>query len=236
MASSQPRTLSRRAAWIAIIAPALGACAAPVQRGLARPPAALEPPVLPAPLTVARLRLLVPEAQLPPGLTLTEELVPKLDWRTPQEDPWGRVASYAATFTGTGSSSGTSASAARDAAGGEVTISLNSYLDPARASSAFGEWRSLVPRQYAPLARGAWRDAAWAPDALVAVYTNERLRASLVGFCAGPLMGSVRVASAASQRSGGGTDEREAYDGPSPTVVALELAARVAAALRRAVG
>src|SRR5688500_4254500 len=133
-------TLGRRGAWMAILAPAMVACTAPLrQRGVAQQVAAVSPPVTaPAPLTVARLRLLVPEAQLPAGLTLTEELVPRLDWRTPQEDPWGRVASYSATFTGTG--------AGYERSSAEVTISLNSYVDAAHAASTFGEWRAVVPR------------------------------------------------------------------------------------------
>src|SRR5688500_13752339 len=126
-------TLGRRGAWMAILAPAMAACAAPLrQRGIAQQVAAVSPPApAPAPLTVARLRQLIPEAHLPAGLTLTEELVPRLDWLTAQEDPWGRVASYSATFT-----SAHSVHSVRDGRS-EVTISLNSYLDEARAGSAF---------------------------------------------------------------------------------------------------
>src|SRR5688572_26928972 len=127
MATTTQRTLSRRAAWMALAVPAVAACAAPLQRGLGQPVAPVVSPAAPAPLTVARLRLLVPEAQLPAGLTLTEELVPRLDWRTPQEDPWGRVASYSATFTDTGPGPG----AGYERSSGEVTISLNSYVDAA---------------------------------------------------------------------------------------------------------
>ncbi|HET7769720.1 MAG TPA: hypothetical protein VFN74_13165 [Chloroflexota bacterium] len=209
---------------MAILAPAMVACAAPLrQGGIAQQVAAVSPPVpAPAPLTVARLRQLIPEAHLPAGLTLTEELVPRLDWRTAQEDPWGRVASYSATFA--------SVHGMLDRPS-EVTISLNSYLDAARAGSAFGDWRSLVPRQYVQVAHGAWRDVAWAPGASVAVYASERPRATLVGFTAGPLLGSVRVAGASTELTGG-SDGREVYETPGPTTVALDLAAHVATALR----
>lgn len=228
---------ARRAGYVALAAIVGGALAAFVTgcgAAVARPPHPLVPSSATTPSASVELRRLISPSDLPAGLVLTEELAPRLDWRSAQDDPWGWVESYSATFAALPDRVSGTASGAHGVS--EITISLNSYLDTARALSTFQEWRSLVPVTYAPVAVGRWRQVTWSRDAAISVYSSTRSRGArlgLVGFCAGQVMGSVRVAMGASAATDG-TEGPGDLAGPAdagPLLVALDVARHVADAL-----
>ena len=137
-----------------------------------------------APATDAQLntpeRVLALSAADLPGFTLREELAPASG--AGADDPYGRVGSYSATF-------------GRGTEGMLVTSSINTYVGAAQARTAFGAWKSAVPRQYRamPLAVGLdERDSA--------AYARDSDGTVLLGYRIRNVMGSLRAPAADVER------------------------------------
>ena len=99
------------------------------------------------------------------------------------DDAYGRVGTYAATYSAMRPLAGAGGGAgARE----EITSSINTYAGTAHARAAFEAWRAAVPRQYQPaqVTAGMSEDetAAFGRDGIV-----------LIGFRVRNVMGSVRA-------------------------------------------
>ena len=151
------------------------------------------------------------------GLAVVEELAPSLAWRTPEEDPWGRVSSYAVTYRATAPADGHTGPYGL-ATGSEITCSLNAYVDAVRAREAFSQWRSLVPSVYRQLAHGRWAAAGAGELAVLSAPPRGTGDVALIGFTVGPVIGSVAV-----WRAAGGA----APDDPEPPAAGVGLGLRL---------
>ena len=118
-----------------------------------------------------------------PGFTLREELAPTLT-ATGSDDPFGRLGSYSATFAQSGSADAPL-----------VTSSINTYAGITHARTAFGSWRSLVPRQYRPIMLALGLDEQ---DA--AAYSRDGDGTILVGYRVRNVLGSLRAPAADAER------------------------------------
>jgi hypothetical protein len=107
---------------------------------------------------------------------LREELAPTLT-PTGNDDPYGRLGSYSATFALSGNPDGPL-----------VTSSINTYAGISYARTAFGSWRSLVPRQYRPITLALGIDEQ---DA--AAYSREGDGTILIGYRVRNVLGSLRA-------------------------------------------